>query len=201
MAKKELAFLDKAKSIFYIILAIIAVGGTVFGIERHFAKTDEVNVVVSILEGTDQLLSERLDISIINDHAGMYLVQKAQFHKSCYDAAYEYINLPPDNPATSTPRSFKRQSPLPSYRDQPTPSTWSSGLDSTSALGAQPSRSSLPPELVRPAAPSCTVAQQIDPIINIPSEDQKECTICKDEFGDERRTNIVSTQQKINCTI
>lgn len=51
------------KAIAGFIIASITIVGAIFAIERYFAKSEEV---VS-LKNTDQLINERLDISIIDD--------------------------------------------------------------------------------------------------------------------------------------
>jgi len=51
------------KNTFYIILSLIAIGGALFGIERYFAKSEQVQK----LESHDKLFEERLDISILDD--------------------------------------------------------------------------------------------------------------------------------------
>ena len=48
--------MEKVKNIFYIVLAVIAVTTALFTIERHFAKSKEV-----------ENIDDRLDISIIDD--------------------------------------------------------------------------------------------------------------------------------------
>ena len=62
---------DKIKTFFYIILALIAIGSAVFTlgsrVERYFAKTVVVDKNIEDLKYNDQLLNERLDISIIED--------------------------------------------------------------------------------------------------------------------------------------
>ena len=67
MPEKESSIIDKVKFVIYIILGSIAIGSAFFGVEKYFAKEGEVKVTVSQLEQSDQSLSERLEISIIDD--------------------------------------------------------------------------------------------------------------------------------------
>jgi len=55
--------MNYTKNIFYIILSLIALGGAVFGIERYFAKSEQIQK----LKKHDKLFEERLDISILDD--------------------------------------------------------------------------------------------------------------------------------------
>ena len=48
--------MEKVKTIFYVILAVIAIVSALFAVERYFAKSVEV-----------EHIDERLDISIIDD--------------------------------------------------------------------------------------------------------------------------------------
>jgi len=59
--------MDKVKFIIYIILGVIAIGSAFFGIEKYFAKDNEVKEVFQQLGSSDRSLSERLEISIIDD--------------------------------------------------------------------------------------------------------------------------------------
>jgi hypothetical protein len=67
LPKKESTVIEKVKFVFYIILGSIAIGSALFGIERHFAKTSEVANTKALSEEGDISLSERLEISIIDD--------------------------------------------------------------------------------------------------------------------------------------
>lgn len=58
---------DKIKTTLYIIIACIAVVTTLFGIERYFAKEEEVKETIS-------RIGERIDIGIIDDQ----IFQQAQ---------------------------------------------------------------------------------------------------------------------------
>ena len=66
MAKKE-SNADKVKFVFYIIVSFIAIVSALLGINSYFAKESEVKTVTTELKKNDQLLSERLDIAIIED--------------------------------------------------------------------------------------------------------------------------------------
>lgn len=67
MVKKEPSTSEKVKVFLGIIVAIIMIGGSVFGIEKYFAKTSVVKAAVVELKNNDQSLSERLEISIMDD--------------------------------------------------------------------------------------------------------------------------------------
>jgi hypothetical protein len=67
LAKKESKPLDKIKSIVYILIAIITIGGTAFGVEKYFAKASDVTAATAKLENSDKLINQRLEISIIDD--------------------------------------------------------------------------------------------------------------------------------------
>lgn len=67
MAKKESKPLDKIKSVVYILLAIVTIGGTAFGVEKYFAKASDVAATTAKLENSDKLINQRLEISIIDD--------------------------------------------------------------------------------------------------------------------------------------
>ena len=58
---------ENIKTFFYIILSLIALGGAVFGIERYFAKSQQVEKEVQRLEKHDKLFEERLEIGILDD--------------------------------------------------------------------------------------------------------------------------------------
>ena len=66
MVKKETSSIEKVKFIFFIILGSITIGGTLFGIERYFAKTRDVRAVDVQSKNRDKSLTEIIDISIIN---------------------------------------------------------------------------------------------------------------------------------------
>ena len=53
--------------IFGVIVAVIMIGGAFFGVEKYFAKTSEVKAAVVELKSSDQSISERLEISIMDD--------------------------------------------------------------------------------------------------------------------------------------
>ena len=66
--------LDKVKIIVAIVLGAIAIVGTILTVDKYFAKTEDVNTAVEeiekehlALEGKDELVQERLDISITDD--------------------------------------------------------------------------------------------------------------------------------------
>jgi hypothetical protein len=67
LAKKESKPLDKIKSVVYILLAIVTIGGTAFGVEKYFAKASDVAATTAKLENSDKLINQRLEISIIDD--------------------------------------------------------------------------------------------------------------------------------------
>jgi len=67
LAKKESTTMDKVKFVFFIILGSITIGGTLFTVEKYFAKTSEVKSTIFKSEEGDISLSERLEISIIDD--------------------------------------------------------------------------------------------------------------------------------------
>jgi len=67
LAKKETSTLEKIKMIFGVIVAVIMIGGAFFGVEKYFAKTSEVKAAVVELKSSDQSISERLEISIMDD--------------------------------------------------------------------------------------------------------------------------------------
>jgi hypothetical protein len=56
-----------AKSVVYILLAIVTIGGTAFGVEKYFAKASDVAATTAKLENSDKLINQRLEISIIDD--------------------------------------------------------------------------------------------------------------------------------------
>ena len=66
MPKKETSPIEKVKFILYIIMGSITIGGTLFAIERHFAKTSEVKAAIVQSENGDKSLKELIDISITN---------------------------------------------------------------------------------------------------------------------------------------
>lgn len=66
MAKKEVSLMEKVKFVFYIILGSIIIGTTLFGIDRHYAKTSAVEVAVIKSENGDKSLQELVDITIKN---------------------------------------------------------------------------------------------------------------------------------------
>ncbi len=68
MAKKVKIVVGIIVGIFAIIGGVYAFGGAIIVIEKYFAKTDEVDTVVNKLEETDELINERVDLSIMNDH-------------------------------------------------------------------------------------------------------------------------------------
>lgn len=59
--------LDKVKIIVIIVLAVITVVGTVLTVDKYFAKAEDVKIVVEAIESRDELVQERLDISITDD--------------------------------------------------------------------------------------------------------------------------------------
>ncbi len=66
--------LDKVKVILAIIVALIAIIGTILTVDKYFAKSEDVEKAVQLiekehkeLENKDNLASERLDISITDD--------------------------------------------------------------------------------------------------------------------------------------
>ena len=66
MTKKETSSTEKVKFIFLIILGSITIGGTLFAVERHFAKTNELKDAIVQSENGDKSLEELIDISITN---------------------------------------------------------------------------------------------------------------------------------------
>jgi len=66
--------LDKIKIIAVIMVAAITIVGTVLTVDKYFAKTEDVKIAVEeiekeheVLESKDELVQERLDISITDD--------------------------------------------------------------------------------------------------------------------------------------
>ena len=66
--------LDKVKIIIVIVLAAITIIGTVLTVDKYFAKTEDIETHVKTiekehlkLESRDELVQERLDISITDD--------------------------------------------------------------------------------------------------------------------------------------
>jgi len=66
--------LEKVKLITGLILAFVAIIGTILTVDGYFAKSEDVNEQVKMiedehkeLEGRDKLVQERLDISITDD--------------------------------------------------------------------------------------------------------------------------------------
>jgi len=58
---------NKIKTIATIILIFVTLTGTLFAVEKYFAKTSYVDTSIKILENKDNKLEERLDINIIDD--------------------------------------------------------------------------------------------------------------------------------------
>jgi hypothetical protein len=67
MPRAKATSLEKAKFIVYIVLAAITMLGAIFGVERYFAKESEVQAAVSELQKSDNSLSQRVEIAIIDD--------------------------------------------------------------------------------------------------------------------------------------
>ncbi len=60
--------LEKVKLIAGIIIALATIAGIVLGVDRYFAKSGEAEKDHKKLEIKDELVQERLDISISDDH-------------------------------------------------------------------------------------------------------------------------------------
>ncbi|HUS49503.1 MAG TPA: hypothetical protein VMZ91_05025 [Candidatus Paceibacterota bacterium] len=59
--------ISKIKNILTIAVVIMTLAGTLFAIEKYFAKTSDVDTSIKILENKDNKLEERLDINIVDD--------------------------------------------------------------------------------------------------------------------------------------
>ncbi len=66
--------LEKVKLTIAIVIGLIAIAGTLLTVNNYFAKTEDVDVKISKieedhkqLEAEDELVQERLDISITDD--------------------------------------------------------------------------------------------------------------------------------------
>ena len=66
MAKKD-SEIGKAQTILCIIVSCIFIIGALFGVNSYFAKDSEFQIVTIKSKKNDQLLSERLDIAILED--------------------------------------------------------------------------------------------------------------------------------------
>lgn len=66
MAKKESTVIEKVKFVFYIIIGSIIIGTALFGVDRHYAKTSEVNAAVSQSVNGDKSLNQRIEIGILD---------------------------------------------------------------------------------------------------------------------------------------
>jgi len=69
--------LGKVQIIVGLIIACITIGGTLFAIEKYFAKDAEVKEDVKELKENDELITERVDIGISNDQV-FYQEQQIQ---------------------------------------------------------------------------------------------------------------------------
>ena len=58
---------DKLKVILGVITSIIFLVGIIVAVESYFAKNKDVETVVEKLEKNDELIQQRVDISIIDD--------------------------------------------------------------------------------------------------------------------------------------
>jgi len=67
LAKSKSTFSDKMKFILYVIIALITIGGSAFAIEKYFAKESQVQAAVADLKSSDASLSDRIELSIIDD--------------------------------------------------------------------------------------------------------------------------------------
>ena len=59
--------ISKTKNILTIMAVIVTFAGTLFAIEKYFAKTSDVNAFVQTLKDKDNKFEERIDIHIIDD--------------------------------------------------------------------------------------------------------------------------------------
>ena len=59
--------LEKIKLWSCVIIAIVTIVGTIFAVERYFAKTSAVDKQVNELKNNNHLTNERLDIAITDD--------------------------------------------------------------------------------------------------------------------------------------
>ena len=67
MPEKKSSKLEKIKLYLAVFVVAASAVGVVLTVDRHFAKSDDVQKTVKSLEGSDQLIEERLDLSIIDD--------------------------------------------------------------------------------------------------------------------------------------
>jgi hypothetical protein len=65
MALKDM--FKKVYSFAIVLLAVIAIFGSVFAVQRYFAKTSVVNAQVQKLNNSDHLTNSRLEIAIVDD--------------------------------------------------------------------------------------------------------------------------------------
>lgn len=58
---------DKLKVILGVVTSLIMIFGVIYALSNYFAKTEDVEMAVNKLEENDELIHERVDISIIDD--------------------------------------------------------------------------------------------------------------------------------------
>ena len=66
-AKQESGILNRVKIAACIIVSLITISAAAFGVERYFAKAGVVKTVDAESKNRDRLITERLEISIIDD--------------------------------------------------------------------------------------------------------------------------------------
>ena len=74
--------LERIKLIGGIIIAAITIIGAVIGFDRYYAKSSDVKTVVEEMAVSDELVQERLDISITDDQIFQQQQQIQQMNPS-----------------------------------------------------------------------------------------------------------------------
>jgi len=82
LAKKD-SEIGKAQTILCIIVSCIFIIGALFGVNSYFAKDSEFQIVTIKSKKNDQLLSERLDIAILEDDIKYQQRQIERLKKNC----------------------------------------------------------------------------------------------------------------------